>query len=88
MSILNSAAEEQLHGAGWIPGRARPCRRGCNVDETAYHIAVSCVTPEYNNRHDQVVWWLLRAIMEATTAPGDAVQELTFGKGEIAVDYT
>lgn len=86
-AMLGAAAEEQLHGAGGIPGRRKRCRRGCDTDDTAYHIVSSCLTPEYNARHDIVVWWVLRAILRATGAPEDTILDLTFGKATLAAEY-
>lgn len=86
-ALLHSAREEQVHGLGAIPDRRRRCRRGCDHDKTAYHVAAQCLTPQYNGRHDIIVYWVLNAILTATDAPADVVRELTFGKSSIAADY-
>lgn len=86
--ILHAAAEEQLHGLGGIPGRRRACRRGCQADETAYHVVSACLSPQYNTRHDLVVWWIISSLLQATEAPKEVTKELPFGKATLAADYT
>ena len=89
LSLINAAAEEQLHQLHAVPGKkgSRKCRKGCQEDETAYHVATSCRATSYNARHDQVVYWLLRTILEATNAPYDIVKGLHFGKAVLNTEY-
>ncbi|XP_045470568.1 uncharacterized protein LOC123677883 [Harmonia axyridis] len=87
LSLLHSAAEEQLHGLGCIPGRTRVCRRGCGNTETAYHVTSSCPTNMYISRHDNVVHWLLKTILTTTNAPEDIIMGLQFGKATLMTDY-
>lgn len=85
---LHAAAEEQVHGLGAIPANRRKCRLGCNADETAYHVTSACLVPAYNYRHDLIVYWVIKNIMEATSAPEETIANLQFAKATACTEYT
>ncbi|XP_045470569.1 uncharacterized protein LOC123677884 [Harmonia axyridis] len=84
-SLLHSAAEEQIHGLGSIPGRRRNCRRGCDKCETAYHVSSACIQDAYNTRHDFIVHWVLKSLLSGLGAPEEI--QLQFGKACLCVDF-
>lgn len=49
---LHAAQEERVMELCAVPHFRHKCLRGCAHDETAYHVAASCVSPEYVERHD------------------------------------
>ena len=76
-SLLNAAAEEQLFALQTRPGvidDSALYRYGCRQWETAYNVVTSCGPTNYNTRHDQVVYWLLRLILKSTRATEDIVK--------------
>ena len=54
----------------------KKCRNGCNKEENAYHVISACVTPEYTSRHDCIVYWVIKTILQATQAPEDIQSQL------------
>ncbi|CAH0555597.1 unnamed protein product [Brassicogethes aeneus] len=88
LTLLQAAAEEQIHGLGAIPEYRRRCRRGCANDETAYHVATACPSNEFITRHDNLVYWILKAILGATGAPKPTTESLFFGKATLNAQYT
>lgn len=87
LSLLISASEEQLHGLGCIPGRRRKCRRGCNVDETAYHVVSACPNNAYITRHDNVVHWVIKTILNSMEAPLEIINNFQFGRATLNTDF-
>lgn len=87
-SIVRTAAEEQVHGLGANPALRRKCRRGCQADETAYHVISACIVPEFTTRHDKVVHILLRQILRATDAPEEVVRQLKYDTATIVAEYS
>lgn len=85
-AVLQAAAEEQLHGVSAIHHR-RKCRRGCQRDETAYHVAAACPTRRYIYRHDYIVHWVLKAIMQSLREPKQMVRNIQFGKATCNVTF-
>lgn len=63
LSVLNAAAEEQLHGLGPDP-QGTKCIKGCNANENAYHVANVCPNRAFAARHDFVVYWTLKIILK------------------------
>ncbi|XP_044751637.1 uncharacterized protein LOC123311637 [Coccinella septempunctata] len=86
-SLLHSAAEEQIHGLGCIPGRQKNCRKGCNKTETAYHVSSACITRAYTTRHDYAVHWILKTLLKSLGAPEAIGTNLQFGKATLNVDF-
>ena len=86
-TLIRNAAEEQVHGLGANPAARRKCRMGCNNDETAYHVAASCITPAYASRHDYIVFWILKSILQSTQAPEQIQSQLNFRKANLVVEY-
>ena len=86
LSVLNSAAEEQLHGLGANPQRPK-CIKGCNADENAYHVASACPTRAFASRHDFVVHWTLKCILKSLGAPEESIKNLQFGKASIYCQF-
>lgn len=84
--MLQAAAEEQLSGLGAYPQRSR-CIKGCNADETAYHIACSCPVRATTPRHDFIVHWVLKTILRCTRAPEDTQKNFQFGKATMKCSY-
>lgn len=75
-SLLHSAAKEQLHGLGATSGRRGHCRKGCKQAETAYHVSSSCIIPAYTSRHDNVVYWTIRTLLNCFRAPKEVWEKL------------
>ena len=86
-TTIRSAAEEQIWGLGANPSRRRKCRLHCNVDETAYHVISSCITPAYTTRHDGIVHQILKSILYSTAAPQDIQSQLKYGQSSLVVEY-
>ncbi|XP_063915482.1 uncharacterized protein LOC135131601 [Zophobas morio] len=91
LSMINAAAEEQITQFRATPGRRlaedRRCRRGCPAEETAYHVVTSCRTTSYTTRHDQAVYWLLRTLLEALSAPDEVRRRLQFGRAMLNAEF-
>ena len=87
VTIVRSAAEEQVHGLGANPARRRKCRLGCRSDKTAYHVISASLSLDYNIRHDEVVYWFRKGILECTTAPNEISSQLKFGKASLVAEY-
>ena len=91
LSMINAAAEEQITQFRATPGRRlaedRRCRRGCPAEETAYHVVTSCRTTSYTARHDQAVYWLLRTLLEALSAPDEVRRRLQFGRAMLNAEF-
>ena len=88
LALINAAAEEQLfqlRAKGTIDNTR--CRKGCTHDETAYHVVTTCQGTNYNTRHDQVVYWLLKTILQSTGAPEQVQKDLHFGRAAMNTDY-
>lgn len=45
------------------------------------------MSPEFTERHDFVVYWVLRMMPEATGAPEDVRSRLMFGSGVLGAEY-
>lgn len=84
---LHAAQEERVMELCAVPHFRHRCLRGCPQDETAYHVAASCVTYEYFERHDFSVYWILRALLEATGAPQEVWRKLGYGSGVLHASY-
>lgn len=87
LSLIHAASEEQLHGLGSIPGRRKMCRRGCNNTETAYHVSSACPTNSYITRHDNVVHWVLKTIINHLDAPEEISRSFQFGKASLNTNF-
>lgn len=85
--MLIAAMEDLLPELGGIPEMRRRCPRGCHADENAYHVATSCVVPDYVNRHNFAVYWVSRALLEATRAPPEVRNQLRFGSATLNAEY-
>lgn len=84
---MYGAMEEQLIQLSAIPDQRRNCPRGCDEIENSYHVLSACISPEYTERHNFVVYWLLDTILTATRAPRVVRDRLNFGSATLFASY-
>ena len=86
-TMIRNCVEEQVHGFITNPLFRKRCRRGCNKEETTYHVTSACIDNEYTVRHDFVVFWILKYIMYNTEAPEITHSQLNYEKASIVATY-
>lgn len=87
LRVLMAASEEQLHGLGSNPNTRRKCQKGCNVDENSYHVASACPTRAITTRHDFVVHWVLKTLLQCLGAPFETQRNLPFGRATVNCEF-
>ncbi|XP_044750445.1 uncharacterized protein LOC123310835 [Coccinella septempunctata] len=86
LGVLLSASEEQIHGLGANPNNRRKCQLGCGLDENSYHVACACPSRAATTRHDFIVHWVLKILLQGLGAPDELRRELQFGKASLNCD--
>ena len=64
-----------------------PCSKNMSSKSHSKHTSSSCLTPAFNDRHDRVVYFVLRNILLSTEHTEHILSQLRFGKVTMLCDY-